>query len=410
MGSSTNIHFGAFRHVDLTTRWRKNITDGEHARLTERHESHLETALKMPMYKTLPTGGFKYDWRRFRNHDGLFVFRAKGRHHSNHINNHVKNLSPEQMDTFCAEVFDKATQHLKDLSSTSAEDFWAEISQELGIKVKKETVAGPALWDWAMKLMAARIAFGQLEENSIELHHLMAFDTAGDVKMSEQPNNNAPDLKPLSLAAQAVDKFLALGISKYGDVPKKFSAISRHHKFTTSGKPGPDKPLRKDSSAGKNAPKKAQVYNLHAPVESTAATGNEISLRRSAFGSHVGAGAPAWWGSINQPKISRATPIPQWIPDEPQQHVMTARDSNVIADAIDDLVVGLHGTAIGGATKTPQVLTNLTVRTVNPLKRHYDDTEEAGDLYEDNRPPAKVSRVSKANSKTLGSPSQLGQP
>lgn len=358
MADGAKIYFGAFHHVDLTTRWwtRKAIAD--QVRLTQRHERHLETALQLPMYKNLPTSGFKYDWKNFRNADGLFVFRVKG---PNHINNHVKHFSPEQMDRFCAEVFGKATQRLDDLSNSSAEDFWVKISQELGIQVQPGEFRRRALWDWAMKIVAARIVFGQLEESgNQELHGLAASDAAGDINMSDQSNNNTSDLKPLGLAAQAVDKFLALGISRYRRLPEKASAITRHHKFFTSDKPGPDKPLTK--------------------------------------------------ASINQPKILKEIPIPQRIPVEPQRHAMTAQDFNAKADAVDDLTLGLHGTAIEGATKGPQLLTNLAVRTVNPLKRHYDDTEEAGDLGEDDQPPVKVARVSKAHPDTSGLPLQLGQP
>lgn len=357
MADGAKIHFGAFHHVDLTTRWRKKKAMADQARLTQRYELRLETALQLPMYKNLPTSGFKYDWKSFRNPDGLFVFRVKG---PNHINNHVKHFSPEQMDIFCAEVFSKATRRLDNLSSSSAEDFWVKISQELGIQVQPGEFRRRALWDWAMKIVAARIVFGQLEESgNQELHSLKASDTAGDIKMSDQPDNHASDLKPLGLAAQAVDRFLALGISRYGGLPEKASAITRHHKFIASDKPGPDKPSTK--------------------------------------------------ASINQPKTLKETLISQRIPVEPQSHAMTAQDLNAKADALDDLIVGIHGTTIKGAPKGPQILTNLAVRTVNTLKRHYDDAEDAGDLCEDDQPAIKVVRVSEAHSETSGLSSQLGQ-
>lgn len=361
MADGANIRFGAFRHVDLTTRWWEMIAIGDQARVTQRHERHLKAALQLPMYKNLPTSGFKYDWKKFRNPDGLFVVRIRGPADSNHINNHVKHLSPEQMDKFCADVFDEATQHLDDFSSPNVEDFWIEIFEELGIQVQPGSVGRRAFWDWAMKIVAARIAFGQLEESSNqELHGLTASDSTGDIKMSDQPSNNSSDPKPLSLAAQAVDKFLALGVSKYDDVPRKVKAITRHHEFIAPGKRGPDKPSTK--------------------------------------------------ASINQPKILKETPTPQRIPDEPQSHAMAAQDLNAKADALDDLTVGLHDTTIEGATKGPQFLTNLAVRTVHPLKRHYDDTEETGGLGEDDRPPVKFARFSKAHSETSSFPSQLGQP
>lgn len=85
-----DIDYGVFRPIDLAKHWRETMAEAE-IRLTKQHESHLKTALRMPMYKNLPTGGFKYNWIQFRNHDGLFVVRVRGS--SQILNNHVKHFN-----------------------------------------------------------------------------------------------------------------------------------------------------------------------------------------------------------------------------------------------------------------------------------------------------------------------------
>ncbi|KAK7716738.1 hypothetical protein SLS64_002443 [Diaporthe eres] len=378
-----DIDYGVFRHVDLTKHWRETMAE-EEARLTKQHESHLKTALQMPMYKNLPTAGFKYDWNQFRNHDGLFVVRVRGHVHSNHINNHVKQLKPEEMDMFCAEVFDKATALLDNLSSTGVEDFWAKVAQDVGIQLPAGTAQSLAFWDWAMKLVAARIAFGQ--------ESLTVSDAAGDIKMSDQPNSEVSDLEPLNLAAQAVDKFLAVGISKYGGNPKKLRAITRHHDIVAPSKARRNKTTKKGSARAKNALTNTHTQNSRlqdGPIPSTKGT---VRLRRSQFGSQVGAGEPAWWGFLSRPKILGEISRPRRISDGPQNHAETAQGSGGQVGAVDDLVIGMHGTRIEDATRAPRVLADLAVRTVNPLKRRHD--EGAEDSGTDDQPQAKMAKVS----------------
>lgn len=394
-----DIDYGVFRLIDLAKHWREAMAEGE-IRLTKQHENHLKAALQMPMYKNLPTGGFKYDWIQFRNHDGLFLVRLRGS--APIINNHVKHLNAKEMDTFCAEVFYMATELLEDLSNTGGEDFWAKVAQELGIQLPVETAQRRAFWDWAMKLVAARIECGQ--------ENLAASDAAGDIKMSDQPNTDVPDREPLSLAAQAVDKFLAVGIWKYGDIPKKVTAITRHHSVIAPNKPGPDKPAKKGSAPLANAPKNTHTHNSDPQVGPTPSTKSTIRLRRSEFGSQVGAGHPAWWGFVSRPKTLEEISRHRRIPDETQHHAETEQGSSVQAGAVDDLVIGMHGTKIEDATRAPRVLADLALRTVNPLKRRHDDTEGAEDTAIGEQPMAKMAKVSPSHADTSGPPSQVDGP
>lgn len=406
MANETNIDYTAFRHVDLAKHWREAMPVQEQARLTERHESHLETALQMPMYKNLPTGGFEYNWKQFRNHDGLFVVRVKGSGQSKHcINKHVKRLSPEEMDAFCAKIFDKATQFLGNLSKLGVEDFWAKVAQEFGIKLQQGTVETLAFWDWAMKIVAARIVYGQ-KDGQEEFQSLSAPDIAGDIDMTDQTDASEADLKSFSITAQAVDKFLAVGVSKYGAIPKKLKAITRHHNFIHPTKPRPNKPSKKGSALAK-ATENAQVHRSHLQAKLTANAGNKIRLRRSEFGSHVGAGGPAWWGSINSPQTSKEIRSHGCLPTELQQQEVTAQGGSGQAGTLDDLVIGIHGTTIDDGTKAPQVLTNLAIRTVNPLKRRHSDNEGGEDSTGYGKPLAKMQKVSENHVETLASPSQL---
>lgn len=400
MANEFNIDYSAFHPADLTKRWRESKAAREQARLTEKYERHLKTVLHMPMYKNLPTGGFKYDWKQFRNFDGLFVIRIKGSDQSKHtINNHVKHFSHEEMDAFCAAVFDKATELLENLSSSGTEDFWAKVARELGIQTAEGRIHIRAFWDWAMKLVAARIVYRQ-EQIQDELQVLSAPDTAGDVDMSDQPNECESDLNSHSLAAEAVEKFLAVGISKYCKIPKKFGAISRHHTFVAPSKTRRKKPSKKDSNLARKPPRHAQVQNSFLPVKATPTTDNPIRVRRSAFGSHVDAGEPAWWGSISQPQIPTETSRSQWTPTELQEQKGTAQGSSGQGGAVDDLVIGMYGTTIEDGPKAPQLLTNLAVRTVNPLKRRHDDVEETNDGAKGNQPLVKMAKLSDGRADT----------
>lgn len=407
MPDELKIDYAAFRHVDLAKRWREARTVREQARLTEQHESHLETELQMPMFKDLPTGGFKYDWEQFRNHDGLFVFRIKGSDQlKRNINNHVKCFTPEEMDAFCANVFEKATGLLENLSSSVPEDFWTKIAQELGIRTPKGRLDVLVFWDWAMKLVAARIVYGQAQSHG-ELQSLSEFDTTGDIDMSEQPNTYQSDPKTLSLAAQAVDKFLAIGISKYGSRPKKLKAITRHHTVIAPMNPGLKGHSKKGSALAKKPPKNAEVPNSNLPVKLTPTSDNKVRLRRSAFGSEVVAGGPAWWGSINRPQIPKEISTSRWTPTELQRQGVTAQGSSGQGGAVDDLVIGMHGTTIEDGAKAPQLLTNLAVRTINPLKRRHEDAEgiDGGAILE--QPVMKMAKVSDEHADTSVPPSQL---
>lgn len=392
-----DIDYDVFRHVDLTKHWRELMAE-EETRVTKQHESYLKIALKMPMYKNLPTAGFKYDWNQFRNHDGLFIVRVRGSSHI--INGHVRRLNLEEMDTFCAEVFDKATELLDNLSSTGVEDFWVKVAQELGIQLPAGTAQSLAFWDWAMKLVAARIAFSQ--------EGLTVYDAAGDIEMSDQPNKEMSDQEPPSLTAQAVDKFLAVGISKYGNSPKKLRAITRHHNIVAPSKPGPDKPAKKDSARAKNAPKDTHTYNSHLQLGPTPSSKSTVRLRRSEFGSQVGAGQPAWRGFISRPKIVEETSRPRRIPDGAQNHTKTVQGSSGQAGVVDDLIIGMHGTAIADATRAPQVLADLTIRTVNPLKRRHDEGAEGSGT--DDQPQAKMAKIFPSYADASGSPSQVDEP
>lgn len=409
MTNETNIDYTAFRHIDLAKHWREARPVQEQARLTERHESHLKTALQMPMYNNLPTVGFEYDWKQFRNHDGLFVVRIKGSGHLNNcINNHVKRLSPEEMDAFCAKVFDRATQSLNNLSKSGVEAFWGKIAQEFGIPIRPGTVEIRAFCDWVMKIVAARILYGQ-KQGQEESQSLSAPDIAGDIDMTDQTNMYEADLKPLSFTAQAVDRFLAVGVSKYGAIPKKLRAITRHYTFIPPTKPRPSKPSKKGSAPAKNVTKNAQIHDSYLPGKLTVNTGNTIRLRRSEFGSQVGAGEPAWWGSINTPRTSKEIPNHGWTPTELQRQEVTAQGGSGQGSTLDDLVIGLHGTTIEDGTKAPQVLTNLAIRTVNPLKRRHSDNEGGEDTTGYGQPLAKMQKVSESHVETTSSPSQLDE-
>lgn len=409
MTNETNIDYTAFRHVDLAKHWREARPVQEQTRLTERYESHLETALQMRMYKNLPTVGFEYDWKQFRNHDGLFVVRIKGsRHLKNCINNRVKRLNPEEMDAFCAKVFDKATQSLNNLAKSGVEDFWGKIAHEFGIQIRPGTVEILAFCDWVMKIVAARILYGQ-KEGQEEFQSLSKSDIAGDIDMTDQGNTYEADPKSLSLTAEAVDKFLAVGVSKYGAIPRKLKAVTRHHTFIVPTKPRPSEPSKKGSAPAKKVTKNAQVHDSHLPVKLTVNTGSTIRLRRSEFGSHVGAGGPAWWGSINSAQISKEISRYPWTPNELRRQEDIARSGSGQAGTLDDLVVGIHGTTIEDDTKAPQVLRNLAIRTANPLKRRHNDDEGGEDSAVDGQPLAKMRKVSESHVETSGSPSQLDE-
>lgn len=409
MTNEINIDFTAFRHVDLARHWREATPVQGQARLTERHESHLEKALQMPMYKNLPTVGFEYDLKQFRNHDGRFVVQIKRSNQSNHcINKHVKHLSPGEMDAFCANIFDKATQSLGDLPKSGVEDFWAKVAQKVGIKLRHDTVETLAFWDWAMKIVAARIVYGQKEDQE-RFQGLSALDITGDIDMTDQTNTHEPDLKSLSLTAQAVDKFLAVGVSKYGSIPKKLKAITRHHTFIPPAKPRATRRSKKGSAPAKKVNKNDEAHQSHLPTKLTVNNGNTIRLSRSEFGSQIGAGEPAWWGSINSPRTSKGNPTHGWTPTELQRQEVTAQGSSGQAGSVDDLVIGIHGTTIKDETKGPQVLTNLAIRTVNPLKRRHSDDEGAEDSAVDDQPMAKMQKVSENHAEASGSPSQLDE-
>lgn len=410
MAGEFKIDYASFRHVGLTRPWRGDMGVREQGPLTEQHENHLEAALQMPMYKSLPTAGFKYDWEQFRNHDGLFVFRIKGSDQLEHsINNHVKHFSPEEMDAFCAKVFDMSTEflgNLENLSISGAEGFWAKFYQELGIQTPEGKVEALAFWDWVVKLVEARILYGR-EQSHKELQNLSVSDTAGDTDMSDQPNTYESDPKPLSLAAQAVDKFLALGISKYDSISKKLKEIRRNHTIIAPNKPGLGSPSKEDYALAKKPPKNAEVHNSNLPVNLTPTSGNTTRLRRSAFGSQVVAGGPAWWGFINRPQIPKEASRYRWIPTEVQRQEVTAQSSSGQRGVVDDLVIGMHGATIEHGAKAPQLLTNLAVRTVNPLKRRHNDAEKNNDGATGEQPVAKMAKVSNKHAETSVPPSQL---
>lgn len=406
MTNETKIDYAACRHVDLAKHWREATSVERQAPLTERHERHLEKALQMPMYKNLPTVGFEYDWKQFQNHDGGFVVQIKRSNQSNHcINKHVKHLSPGEMDAFSANIFDKATQFLDDLPKSGVEDFWAKVAQEVGIKLRHGTVETLAFWDWAMKIVAARIVYGQKEDQ--EVQSLSAPDITGDIDMTDQTNTHEADLESLSLTAQAVDKFLSAGVAKYGARPKKLKAITRHHTFIPPPMPRANKRSKKGSASAKKVTKNAEVHHSHLPAKLTVNTGNTIRLRRSEFGSQVDAGEPAWWGSISSPRTSKGIPTHGWTPTELQQQEVTAQGSGGQAGTVDDLVIGIHGTTIEDDTKAPQILTNLAIRTANPLKRRHSDDEGAEDSTLDHRPITKMQKFSENEVETSGSASHL---
>lgn len=392
MADKFTIDFGIFRYVDLAARWRETTAE-EQTRLMKQHESYLETALRMPMYRNLPTGGFKFDWKSFQNHDGLFILLPKRSDDSNQIiNNHVKYLTLEQMDTFCAAIFDKATEVLEDLSRVGAEDFWGNVAEDMGIQFSARTAGNAVFWDWAMKLVAARIVCGQGDSHE-KNQSLTACDTAGDIEMSDQQNKNMPYREPLSLTAQAVDKFLKSGISRYGKLPKRVKAITRHHNVIIASKPRPDKASNKGAATAKKALKDTRAHKPFLPTSLTPGIEHPIRLRRSGFGSLVGAGQPAWWGSINRPKSPKEISTPQPAPAESQHHAVIGQGSSSQAGTVDDLIVGMHTTAIERAAQAPQVLANLAVRTVNPLKRGRDDTEGAEDSPIGGQPLLKAAKV-----------------
>lgn len=412
MADQVKVDYGAFRHVDLTKRWRGATAAREQTRLTALYESYLETALQTPMYKNLPTGDFKYDWQQLRIDDGSFVSRIRGTNYSNYtVNSRVNNLSPKEMDTFCAEVFNKATALVGSVPIEGVEDFWVKVAQKLAFRLRAESTHKLAFYDWAMKLVAARIIYCQ-ETSLSNLQNLPASDTAGDVEMTDRPNKNEPDMKPRSLAARAVDRFLAAGISKYGTKSKKLKAITRYHTVIPPIKPGSAKASIKDSTSAKDTAKSTQVHMSYQPTRVTSTTISSVRLRRSPFGSLIGVGEPAWWGFINRTKVSKKTRRSrrQRFRNEPQHHTVTTQGGSDKSGTVDDLIIGMHGTSIKSPTKAPRVLTNLAVRTINPLKRRREDAEGAEDGTSGGQPLAKMVKVSDGDAEFSSPPTQPEKP
>jgi hypothetical protein len=355
MADEIIIDYGALRYITLIRRMGE-ATAEEKAYVMKQNEGDLDKALQMPMFKKLPTEGFEYDWKQFQiRNGGIFLVQpSRVRHHFQIINDHVKHFSPEEMDIFCAEVFHKATEHLGSTSSVmrSAEwdEFWTRVPQEVGIQIPAKSVENLAFWDWAMKLMAARFVCRQ-ENNHEKLQSLTNPDALGDLNILDQPTSNAPNPKPLSLTAQAVDRFLAVGYLKFGG----------------------------------------------------------IARRRPFFGSHIGVGGPTWLGFTIRLQSSNAISMPPPVLSEPQIPSGSTQRGNGQAGGVDDLVVGMHSTTIEESRTAPRVFSNLAIRTPKPLKRRRDDTEESGSTTTGDEPLAKMAKVSESQANTSGSPPQLDE-
>lgn len=410
MADEVKIDYGEFR---IAERWTRKIepTAEQKARFEYVYERTLERMHEMPLYKNLPTGGFNYKggWF-FKTHEQGFLNPADPRQTYKVINDHVKHLSPEEMDIFCSQVFEKATELLDPygLSSASPVRLWEMVAQELGIPIRKGTIDGVVFCAWAMKLVGSRIAWG-MKNTPEKLQVLTKPGNSGYFNMHGKPDKNVPDAQPLNYTAPSVDKFIAKGVLKFGGQPDKMKAILRFHTHINPSKPGPVNASNKDSSAVKVAPG-SRLQDSSRPVNVATESESTIRLRRSQFGSHVGVRAPAWWGSMNRPEGSKEISRSPVIPSEPQNHEATAQGSKDQVGAVDALVIGMHGTTMEDGGKGPGVFANLAIRTVNPLKRRHDDTEESGATGLGGKPPAKMAKVSQVQANTSGSPSQLDEP
>ncbi|KAJ0122322.1 hypothetical protein J7T55_002835 [Diaporthe amygdali] len=399
MADGVTIDYETFRHVGQIDYGQE--TTAEKASRLLKEESQLDTMLQMPMYKNLPITGFRYDWKQFYDTDGLFTLESKrSRRMKKAFNDHVQDLDAENMDRFCAELSNKATARLDDLSDTAAADFWGYVAKEIGIHNPADTAENLVVWDWAMKLVAARTICSQEDKNE-KVDELLGSDTGGDTTMADQPNKKS-QLKLLSLAAQAVDKFLSVGISKYGGRPEKLKAIMRHHVIIGSDKNCPEKTSRKGSAAAENA----ALNKLYLPVNVAPRIENGFRIRKARFGSQVSVGNPAWWGCINRFTSSNGTSGPQQSLAAPEVHSESTSHSH----KIDDLIIGIHSTNIQSTPAAPQILVNLALRTNNPLKRPRNDPEGAEDGGSGNQKPVKVLKTSLGHTSASDSSSQKHDP
>lgn len=408
MADEVKIDYGAFRRIGA--RMLPPATADE--KIRDKYESERrDRILEMPMYKKMPTGGFSYEgiwcvkaccsvWLHPADLEGNFRL----------INDQVKHLSPEETDVFCSRVLQKATELLDNYGHSGAtpQYLWELVAQDMGMKVREGTSDIRVFWAWATKLVAARIAWHQ-ENTPEKLQVLTEPDNAGDFIMHDQPDQNMPDAQPLSYAAASVDKFIAKGVLNFGGQPDKLKAILRFHTLISPSKPGHVNASNKDSSAGK-VTAGSRLQDSSRPVNAAKEPESTIRLRRSQFGSHIGVGAPAWWGSINRPDSSEEISRSAGVPSERQNHEATAQGSSDQIGAVDDLVIGMHGTTMEEGGKGPGIFANLAIRTVNPLKRRHDDTEESGATGSGGKPPAKMAKVSQVQANTSGSPSQLDEP
>lgn len=410
MDDEVKIDYGAFRRIKLH-RLPPATAD---EKIRDNYESERRgRILEMPMYKKMPTGGFNYEgiwcvkkcdvfWVPLEDLEGTFRL----------INDHVKHLSPEATDMFCAQVFEKATELLDPYglsdTNTRPEYLWEMVAWYLGIPIRRGTKDGLVFWAWATKLVAARIAWHQ-ENTPEKLQVVTEPDDAGDFIMHDQPDKNVPGVQPSSYAAPSVDNLIAKGVLKFGGQPDKIKAILRYHILLNPKKPGPVNASNKDSSAEKVAPG-SRLQDSSRPVNVATEPESTIYLRRSQFGSHIGVGAPAWWGSRNRPEGSKEISRSPVVPSEPQNHDGTAQGSSNQVGAVDALVIGMHGTTMQDGGRGPGVFANLAIRTVNPLRRRHDETEESGTTDSGGNPPTKMAKVSQVQANTSGSPSKLDEP
>lgn len=411
MADEVKIDYGAFRRIKPRMLPPSELT----AKKTIRHNHVSErirgSILQMPMYKNMPTSGFNYEGKWFvRTGDVIRVNFADPEETCGFINDQVKHLGPEEMDIFCSQALQKATELLDTcgLSGAAPEYLWELVAQGLGVETRAGTRDSRVFWAWATRLVAARIAWHQ-ENTPEKLQVFTEPGNAGDFNMHDQPDKNVPDPKSLSYAAPFVDNFIAKGVLKFGGQPDKINAIFRFHTLSNLSKPGPVNASNKDSSADKVAPgsrlqDSSRPFNVATEPEST------IRLRRSQFGSHIGVGAPAFWGSMNRPESSKESSGSPGVPSEPRNHEATAQGSKDQVGAVDALVIGMHGTTMEDGGTGPRVFANLAIRTVNPLKRRHDDTEESGATNSGGKPPAKMAKISQVQANTSGSPSQLDEP
>lgn len=346
-----------YRYLLLLLREGENTAE-EKTFLMKQNQVHLKAALRMPMFKNLPTHGFKYDWNQFLFKDGLFFVPPNSFPVAFEIiNGHVGNLNPEEMDVFCADVFDKlsarsekilvAARRVPNDGMRRTHTITFEgIFQDLGVQNSQDPRVEGALWDWAMNFVAARTLWIQ-DNSQKKVPGPTRNDAAGGDNVADQPSKNKPDPEFLGLAAQAVDRFIAIG----------------------------DRNFRV----------------------------REVPL----VGPHIGIGGPKWLGwdfKARTRSPEREAQEERFLSEALNRDIAAQVSSNEVD--VDDSVVALHDIAIEQGRTAPPALTSLVIRTAKPLKRRREDDDEPGAIAEDDEPLAKMPKVLQVQTKTSAATSR----